>query len=45
MSVSLAELDTAWSIDDLFDANSALDIHEELQRLAHQRARERENNR
>ncbi len=32
MSVSLREIESAWSIDDLYDANLALDVWDLLER-------------
>jgi hypothetical protein len=36
--VSLHELETHWSIDDLLSAHIAIDIHEELEAKAHREA-------
>jgi hypothetical protein len=37
---SLHEIQTLWSLEDLVDAHLALDVHDELQRLAYERSRD-----
>lgn len=41
----LREIEEHWSIDDLFDAHLALDVHEELHRLAREQAEDEARNR
>jgi len=40
MSVTLREVEEHWSLTDLVDAHLALDVHDELQRLLNERAKE-----